>query len=728
MKQDFRSHAVVKAIALLLAVACAVGAAFGWFYSLSRWGTLFEQGDFQDSPAWSQAHSDNYSTLMRVLEWYDQLRQGEETSYLDQKYYDEALASLDPAVTNFRYIIRDNDTGEILISSAGEESLDHVFELYRHSRTFSSDKSPAAVTDYNWLYDGDTNQVFFSDGSGNLLFTVSGYLDGPYYDQEQDLLHFYNEDGELAFQLAYDTGEGSTPGVTRQYAVEYGVDGRLPVADAFRAARDSFTRGDIRVLYWAVGLTVAFLILTVFLMCCAGRRPGAETFILNWSDKIPYDLYLFAMGCAGIFACGMGISLLLYSYRAVFLGSGDYVMLFSGSALCFTATAAIGEAAVMSTATRIKAHTLLRNTLTWRLCFWCWRLCGKMWQGCRSFARSLGATVGSIPLTGRVVAFSLGYLMLNAFLAWGLFRSYESGFYLLLLFLFNGFALFLICRWTVQWQNLRQGAQAIVGGQPDTVIDTTDMTFFPDLRTHAEALNDLGSAINTAVEERLKSERMKAELITNVSHDLKTPLTSIINYVDLLKKEDIQGEKAQEYIEVLDRKSQRLKKLTEDLVEASKASTGTLTVNTERLGMIQLVEQALGEYTAKFEEAGLTLISTLPEQEAYVTADGRHLWRIVDNLLGNCVKYAMPGTRVYLDMTVWDGWVTLSLKNISAQQLNIPADQLMERFVRGDESRTTEGSGLGLSIARSLTDLQGGKFRLEVDGDLFKAVVSLPQA
>ena len=309
----------------------------------------------------------------------------------------------------------------------------------------------------------------------------------------------------------------------------------------------------------------------------------------------------------------------------------------------------------------------------------------------------------------------------------GLFESHSTGLYFLLLFAFNGFTLLSICRWTLQWQDLRQGAQAIVKGNPELRIDTAGMKLFPDLRAHAEALNDLGSAINTAVDARLRSERMKAELITNVSHDLKTPLTSIINYVDLLKKEDIQGEKAQEYIEVLDRKSQRLKKLTEDLVEASKASTGTLTVNAERLGMGQLVDQALGEYNAKFEAANLTLLSTLPPQELYVKADGRHVWRILDNLLGNCVKYAMPGTRVYLELLKWDGNVIFSLKNVSASQLNVPPEELMERFVRGDESRTTEGSGLGLSIARSLTEVQGGSFRLSIDGDLFKASVSFPE-
>ena len=381
----------------------------------------------------------------------------------------------------------------------------------------------------------------------------------------------------------------------------------------------------------------------------------------------------------------------------------------------------------MSTATRCKTRTLLRNTLTWRICAWCWKLLVRLLAWCASLVHSAGRTVGALPLTGRVIGFSLAYLLINFFLAMGLFESYSTGVFLIFLCLFNGYVLLFICRWTVQWHALRQGAQAIVGGAPDTVIDTSQMKFFPDLRTHAEALNDLGSAINTAVDERLKSERMKAELITNVSHDLKTPLTSIINYVDLLKKEDVQGEKAREYIEVLDRKSQRLKKLTEDLVEASKASTGALAVNAERLGVVQLITQALGEYSEKFAAADLTPVVNLTEEEVYVTADGRHLWRIVDNLLGNCVKYAMAGTRVYLDLMRWDGQVTLSVKNISAGQLNIPAEQLMERFVRGDESRTTEGSGLGLSIARSLTELQGGTFRLEVDGDLFKAVVSFPE-
>ncbi|MEG0320916.1 MAG: HAMP domain-containing sensor histidine kinase, partial [Oscillospiraceae bacterium] len=285
-------------------------------------------------------------------------------------------------------------------------------------------------------------------------------------------------------------------------------------------------------------------------------------------------------------------------------------------------------------------------------------------------------------------------------------------------------ALFFLCRWVVQWKQVRAGTTAILGGDADYKIPTDKM--YPDLKEHALQLNDLASAVQNAVDKQLSSERFKAELITNVSHDLKTPLTSIISYVDLLKKEEIPNEKAQEYIEVLDRKSQRLKKLTEDLVEASKASTGALNVVKERIGVSQLLRQAFGEYEEKLVAKNLTLVPNLPENEVYVSADGRHLWRIIDNLLGNCTKYALEGTRVYVDVLSWDGDAVISVKNVSRDALNVQPSELMERFVRGEESRSTEGSGLGLSIARSLTELQGGTFRIDIDGDLFKASVRLP--
>jgi signal transduction histidine kinase len=247
----------------------------------------------------------------------------------------------------------------------------------------------------------------------------------------------------------------------------------------------------------------------------------------------------------------------------------------------------------------------------------------------------------------------------------------------------------------------------------------------PDLKRHADQLNSLGQTISNGVEEQMQSERFKAELITNVSHDLKTPLTSIINYVDLLKKADIQDPQAAEYLEVLERKSQRLKKLTEDLVEASKASTGSLPVDLERLDLEQLLDQALAEYQDRLAGQGLVVVRAPAQGPVWVRADGRHLWRVIDNLLSNCAKYALPGTRVYVSVQQEGDCAQLSVKNISREELNVPAQRLMERFVRGDAARAAEGSGLGLSIAQSLTELQGGRFAIGIDGDLFKATVTL---
>ena len=282
-----------------------------------------------------------------------------------------------------------------------------------------------------------------------------------------------------------------------------------------------------------------------------------------------------------------------------------------------------------------------------------------------------------------------------------------------------------IIRLCVVMKDLQTAAKNIADGDLNYRVDTSKMRF--DFKAHGEDLNRIGDGLSLSVDDRLKSERMKTELITNVSHDLKTPLTSIVNYVDLLKKEGLTGT-AGEYVEVLDRQSARLKKLTEDLVEASKASTGNLHVTLETVNVSEFLEQAQAEYAARLVTAGLTAVMQVPEEALPARSDGRYLWRIMDNLLGNACKYDLPGTRVYISAERREDMVVISVKNISREKLNISADELMERFVRGDSSRNTEGSGLGLSIAQSLAALMGGRLELTVDGDLFKAEVFLPGA
>ena len=244
---------------------------------------------------------------------------------------------------------------------------------------------------------------------------------------------------------------------------------------------------------------------------------------------------------------------------------------------------------------------------------------------------------------------------------------------------------------------------------------------FGDLAGH---LNDLGDVCVESARQQMKSERMKTELITNVSHDIKTPLTSIINYVDLLRRTDDEAARA-EYLAILDNQSQRLKKLIEDLMEMSRASSGNVAVEITPTDVGEALHQALGEFADRLEQRGLTVMTKIPAEPVMAQCDGRHLWRVLSNALSNVVKYAMPGTRVYVDLERKAGMVEISLKNISAQTLNISSDELMERFVRGDASRNTEGNGLGLNIAKSLMEVQGGKLDLVVDGDLFKVILTL---
>ena len=349
----------------------------------------------------------------------------------------------------------------------------------------------------------------------------------------------------------------------------------------------------------------------------------------------------------------------------------------------------------------------------------CWRA---LQLGLRIFRRLrlvLGDFVRSLPGMWRLV----GALVLFCGFNYLCGVSHEE-FFLLLALAVDAAALWLLLRFARECRQLEKAALALAEGDLKAAVDVESLR---PLRRHGETLNRVSLGLAKAVNERMQSERLKTELITNVSHDLKTPLTSIVSYVDLLKKEGIEQEPARGYIEVLDRQSQRLKKLTEDLVEASKASSGVMPVNKERVDLGELLRQCLGEYARRLAAAELSVVPQIPEGDFVTVADSRLLGRVLDNLFLNAAKYAQPGTRFYAGLERDGEEKRLILRNISRDALNIAPEELLERFVRGDESRSSEGSGLGLSIARSLMELMGGALTLTLDGDLFKVTLHFPE-
>ena len=454
--------------------------------------------------------------------------------------------------------------------------------------------------------------------------------------------------------------------------------------------------------YWIFILAASGLLLLaallVFLFCSAGYRAGVEGPVLNPLDRIPFDLLTLAL--ALIFSLEVGVANALGNGPGLFFwilfGVIDFLLLLAFS---------------MSFATRLKVGGLIRRTLIGRILLFSGRKIREGWEKFKFLA-------GNLPLVWKtgigLAVLSFGELFILA-IVW------DRGALLLWWVLEKLVLIPLILYIAIALRKLQLGGQKLAEGGLSERVETERLV--GDFKAFGETLNSINDGMNHAVEERMKSERFKTELITNVSHDIKTPLTSIINYVDLIKKEEPENEKLRQYVEVLDRQSARLKKLIEDLVEASKASTGNLPVHLAPCNVGVLLTQMAGEYDERFQLSALELVLHQPEEPVLVEADGRHFWRILDNLMVNICKYAQSHTRVYLDLIATSEEALIIFRNISKAPLNISGEELMERFVRGDSSRNTEGSGLGLSIARSLCELQGAELLLSVDGDLFKVTL-----
>ena len=444
--------------------------------------------------------------------------------------------------------------------------------------------------------------------------------------------------------------------------------------------------------------TIGWIITLVYLTLAAGRRSKDEEIHLSTFDKIKTELLIlgFVAITAELIFVTIRVNRLEWELTGILVASGTVSLVIDALFLLF----------FLSIVRLMKAELLWKNSVT---CF--------LIQGLRKTLKNKNVTVQAI------LAFLI-HLGLCYVFSMAAFHYRIKGAFLLLIILCAGEA-YLLLRKVVESLRIIEGVERIRDGDLNSKINVDEL--HGDNKYLAEAINNIGAGLEQAVADSTKNERMKADLITNVSHDIKTPLTSIVNYVNLLKREDIDNERALGYIKILDEKAQRLKQLTEDLVEASKVSSGNVKLDMQTIDMVELVYQTAGEFEDKFESKGLTIVTKLPNAPVCIKADGRQLYRVIENLYNNVAKYAMENTRVYVEIVSTEEQASFSIKNVSEKVLaleNSQAGDLTERFTRGDVSRTTEGSGLGLSIAKNLTQLMGGKFDINVDGDLFKATLT----
>ena len=456
----------------------------------------------------------------------------------------------------------------------------------------------------------------------------------------------------------------------------------------YKICTNSVKTAIINIIITLVLIIVSAILITIY----AGRKRNFKEIQLESIDKIPLEIILAAMFIPFIMLLFLGIELSYNLNITTIIGNiGILIIMYSIALILYE-----------SIVRRVKTNTILKNTIIYRLCKW-------IKNGVKNIFNNFSLAAKIIVILACMLIFTL------IFSNWGF-----TG--IILLIAMYVFAFKYYFDNITKFLNIKNTVKKIYEG--DTKVRLQEDEYTGVLKELCIYVNDIAGGFTNAIDKSLKSERMKTELITNVSHDIKTPLTSIINYVDLLKKEDIQNEKAKEYLDILEQKSQRLKRLTEDLIEASKASSGNIKLDMKKINVNELIKQISGEFEDKFKNKNLDLNIEMPKEDVFILADSRYLYRVMENMYTNIEKYAMENSRVYVDLLEENKKVKIEIKNISKEKLNISANELMERFVRGESSRNTEGSGLGLSIAQSLTKLQKGEFGIYLDGDLFKVIIS----
>lgn len=489
------------------------------------------------------------------------------------------------------------------------------------------------------------------------------------------------------------------------------IDRSFPISDYY-SVNYTFVHWAYTLRYWVFVIAgVAFLISVItfiILMCIAGKTPDGVITQGAIINRVPFDIIL-AIATSILIACLIGLDWATgHSYNDWEPIVGLLIFIAVGGTTVISL--------LMSFFSRLRQRNLWKNTVTRRALILAKRVL-------KSIIKVLKSLFNSIPLIWKsIVIFAVAAFV--SIIIDDRFFSYTTELGVFVWFLKNIIIFAVVVYISILLRKLQKGAEALAKGDLDYKTDTKFMIW--DFKNHGESLNSIGVGMEKAIEERLRSERTKAELITNVSHDIKTPLTSIINYATLISENECENESHKEYSEVLVRKSEHLKRLLEDLVEISKATSGNLEVDLRPCEASVLLNQAAGEFQEKCDNAGLKLITTISDEESRILADSRRIWRVFENLMNNICKYSLPNSRVYLSLEKEGSDVLFIFRNTSKEPLNISPEELTERFVRGDKSRTTEGNGLGLSIAKSLVELQNGKMEIVIDGDLFKVVLRFP--
>lgn len=627
---------------------------------------------------------------------------GDSENYGEQQNYTKAILNEMYAPENYRNIVSyATETGMDL--SAVYEQLDKTLQnivsdvlSYRDNvNIFSPDTSNVRY----FLVDRGQQQTYtnVSEYRMSSIESIVEYAKshGAYCIYDNAVLSLEAENIALSVTDLYGYAEKYGLSGSDNYVLAIAIDTSYPAEDVLYSGYERYqTLQPIAWLALMAGVIgiVGYFITIIILTTKAGIDPDKEGIQLTWFDhwkteiSVIVILVLASIGIVPLYILDGYFSFLTREGIIGFVALGENCVFLAGW---------------LSLMRRAKAKILWKNSFACTI--------GEIIQG--TFANSKRTT--------KVLALFVGYCVVN-----GILRSIP-GVGNFLSFIFNMVVAGMLLREAIQDQKLLDGMKKVEEGELNYQYELEEFDGFR--KEFAHTLNGVNQVFLNSVMEGMKNERMQADLITNVSHDIKTPLTSIINYVDLLKRENIDNERAKGYIEVLEQKSMRLKHLTEDLVEASKISSGNIKLEFMQIHMQEMIYQAGGEFADKFEARSLKLIENMPQEPLYIRADGRRLWRVLENLFNNVAKYAMSNTRVYVDLIDLGTEVKFSIKNISEQRMNIEAKDLTERFIRGDISRSTEGSGLGLSIAKNLTELQGGKFYVYLDGDLFRITITFPK-